>query len=238
MKCRINLCVELLGLRTWVAETLTLRDSLEDLPIWEDASDRATAMYYFLKRTYEPTHVVFKLPQLLWATGEKVPISISVIHAQPNTRNLAASVNVFDNKFDSVWVRRGTVAGKAGPSVTALDFREHPRDMAALSPHLCHHLVDRDCASSSGASSSRIVETGLGKEATRRPAWLWEGNCRNIRLLIDRVVVERATLEVTRCSGLANRLALLLRERDRDHRSVFRRHWLAGRILAAAIRLP
>jgi len=91
-------------------------------PAWVDASDQATAMYYFLKRTYEPTHLVVRLPQLTWAPGEKVPITIAVVHARSNTSRLTASVEILDDKFDSLWKRAGTVLVKPGPSVTNLEL--------------------------------------------------------------------------------------------------------------------
>jgi beta-mannosidase len=101
-------------------------------PAWVDASDEATAMYYFLKRTYEPTHIVVRLPQLIWAPGEKVPITVAVIHATQNTSRLSASVEIFNGKFESLWKREGAVVVKPGPSITNLDLSSFqiPEDLA------------------------------------------------------------------------------------------------------------
>lgn len=68
-----------------------------------DGFGHPTAPFYFLKRTYEPTHVAMQLPWLLWAPGESIPLDIDVIHA--NDRPL----------------RRGTIHARVlGPSLETL----------------------------------------------------------------------------------------------------------------------
>jgi beta-mannosidase len=92
-------------------------------PAWVDALDQATAMYYFLKRTYEPTHVVVRLPHLVWAQGEKLPVSASVIHAaDAPLRDVTVAVQILDERFDRLWGQQQGVAIRAGPSVNHVEL--------------------------------------------------------------------------------------------------------------------
>ncbi len=88
-----------------------------------DGFGQPTAPYYFLKRTYEPTHVLVKLPELMWAKGEQVPLTVHVTHA-PNAawKDLSASVEIFDAAFASRWRQTKPVSLAPGPSVATLDF--------------------------------------------------------------------------------------------------------------------
>jgi beta-mannosidase len=96
-------------------------------PAWLDAFGQSTEIYYFLQRSYEPTHVVIRLPQLLWAPGEKVPIQLSVVHAPATPIDgLVASVEVSDDRFQSLWRQQRPLSIKSGPSVTNLDLGEFP----------------------------------------------------------------------------------------------------------------
>ncbi len=88
-----------------------------------DGFGHPTAPYYFLKRTYEPAHVLVKLPQLMWAKGERFPIDVRVVHAPREAREgLRASVEIFDGGFVSRWRKGQPVALAPGPSVAAFDF--------------------------------------------------------------------------------------------------------------------
>lgn len=88
-----------------------------------DGFGQPTAPYYFLKRTYEPTHVLVKLPELIWAKGEQLPLAVHVTHAPATARkNLKASVEIFDAAFTSLWRKTQPVNLLPGPSVAALDF--------------------------------------------------------------------------------------------------------------------
>jgi beta-mannosidase len=88
-----------------------------------DGFGQPTAPYYFLKRTYEPTHVLVKLPQLLWAKGESLPIAVHVTHAPAAAcPDLTASVEIFDSAFASQWRQTKPVALAPGPSVATLDL--------------------------------------------------------------------------------------------------------------------
>lgn len=88
-----------------------------------DGFGQPTAPYYFLKRTYEPTHVLVKLPHLLWAKGESVPLDVRVAHAPAEGCNgLEASAEIFDAAFASQWRRTKPTELAPGPSVATLDF--------------------------------------------------------------------------------------------------------------------
>ena len=84
-----------------------------------DGLDQATASYYFLKRTYEPTHVMVRLPHLIWAKGEKIPITAAVLNAPVTApSDLKVSVNVFDAGLSSIWSQERHAVLRPGPSVT------------------------------------------------------------------------------------------------------------------------
>lgn len=88
-----------------------------------DGFGQPTAPYYFLKRTYEPTHVMVKLPHLMWGKGERVPIDARVIHAPDQGRaGLVATVDVLDAAFESQWHAEKQVDVAPGPSVASLDL--------------------------------------------------------------------------------------------------------------------
>ncbi len=90
-----------------------------------DGLDQPTASYYTLKRTYEPTHIVVKLPALVWAKGEKVPISISVIHARPTAlAALTVSVQILDQQFHALWRQKKQMNVPAGPSAKDVELGE------------------------------------------------------------------------------------------------------------------
>lgn len=88
-----------------------------------DGLGQATASYYFLKRTYEPTHVMLRLPHLIWAKGEKVPVTAAVLNAPATaTSGLKISVTVFNTDLRSIWSQERAVTLKPGPSVTNVNL--------------------------------------------------------------------------------------------------------------------
>ncbi|HUY12917.1 MAG TPA: beta-mannosidase [Terriglobia bacterium] len=99
-----------------------------------DGLNRSTAAYYFLKRTYEPTHITVRLPDLIWGAGEEVLVDVSVIQAPPQELSgLAASVDVYDTHFKRLWHASRAIELKAGPSVNDLELGKFkiPRDLEA-----------------------------------------------------------------------------------------------------------
>ncbi len=107
------------GLMPWVFKRPWTLVAIQTI----DATGHPTAPYYFIKRTYEPTHVMVQLPQLLWAKGEKIPIVAKVLHAPDKAlSNLTLKVEVLDDRFQSQWQKMEIVTVEAGPSVTTVDL--------------------------------------------------------------------------------------------------------------------
>jgi beta-mannosidase len=112
------------GLAPWVYNTPW---PLSTFCMFVDYEGQPVASYYFLKRTYEPTHVAVNLPHLVWAGGEKIPLSLSVIHAPPSAwSGLTVSLQVLDNRFRPIWRGERNVDAAPGPSVSRVDLGELP----------------------------------------------------------------------------------------------------------------
>lgn len=84
-----------------------------------DGFGQPSAPFYFLKRTYEPTHVALQLPSSLWAAGESLPLRTAITHAgAARSGGLTLSVSVLDDAWKVQWRQQKPVAGlAAGPSV-------------------------------------------------------------------------------------------------------------------------
>lgn len=69
-----------------------------------DGMGQPSATYYFLKRTYEPTHVLLDIKRLLWAPGEAFPISVNVLNGadRPGFKGVV-QVKILDDSFKEVW---------------------------------------------------------------------------------------------------------------------------------------
>ena len=96
-----------------------------------DGFGQPTAPYYFLKRTYEDTHVLLRLPALLWSAGESIPLDASVTHASAAPlAGLKLSATVYDDTFQPLLTRSSEISLKAGPSVAnvALGSFQIPAD--------------------------------------------------------------------------------------------------------------
>ncbi len=92
-----------------------------------DGFGQPTAPYYFLKRTYESTHIAVTLPYLLWAPKEHLPIRVVITHSGlEDQQDATAAVTVYDNTLRPVWSRKRSVDVKAGPSVTRKPFGNFP----------------------------------------------------------------------------------------------------------------
>jgi beta-mannosidase len=82
-----------------------------------------TAQYYFLKRTYESTHISLDLERLLWAPDESMKLSVRIINAIKAFSG-KASVTVYNDTFQPLFSKEVVVNTDDGPSVTASDFGE------------------------------------------------------------------------------------------------------------------
>ncbi|MDO9256862.1 MAG: hypothetical protein Q7U54_15185 [Bacteroidales bacterium] len=86
---------------------------------------QANAPYYFLKKTYEQTHVALDLQRLLWAANERIGLISKIIHSGVNTFTGKVSVTVYDDNFHPSWNKELNVYISEGPSVTQADFGEY-----------------------------------------------------------------------------------------------------------------
>jgi beta-mannosidase len=85
-----------------------------------DGLGHPTAPYYFLKRTYEPVHVLAKVEHLLLAPGESMPVNAAVTNSEAAGRaGLTVTARVLDDRFQEIWKRSAPIALKPGPSVAA-----------------------------------------------------------------------------------------------------------------------
>ncbi len=110
------------GLAPWVYNTPW---PLSTFCMFVDYNGQPVDSYYTLKRTYEPTHVLVKLPQLVWGKGEQIPVSVHVVHAPPGgLAGLVASAEILDSQFHSLWRQERSLDVKPGPSVAALELGE------------------------------------------------------------------------------------------------------------------
>jgi beta-mannosidase len=80
------------------------------------------APYYFLKRTYEATHISLDLERLLWAPGENIGMIGKISHSGEKPTEGVVSVKVFDDTFRACWQKEAAVMLKEGPSVTRTDL--------------------------------------------------------------------------------------------------------------------
>lgn len=83
-----------------------------------DGFGHPTAPYYFLKRTYEPVHVLARLEHLLLAPGETMAMNAAVTNSEAAGRSgLTVTARILDDSFTEIWKRSAPVAVKPGPSV-------------------------------------------------------------------------------------------------------------------------
>ena len=83
----------------------------------------AGAPYYFLKRTYEPTHIAIDVPRLLWAPGEQMKLDIKITNAVfRGDVQYKASVKVYDEAFKLLFASNKPVTVANGTSVSKLSL--------------------------------------------------------------------------------------------------------------------
>ncbi|MFN4146572.1 MAG: glycosyl hydrolase 2 galactose-binding domain-containing protein [Runella sp.] len=84
----------------------------------------AAAPYYFLKRTYEPTHIALDLPRLLWKAGEKMPMSVKIMNASPTKIAGKITLIVFDDTFKEIQKQEQIITIANGTSVSESKMKE------------------------------------------------------------------------------------------------------------------
>jgi len=90
-----------------------------------DYYGQPTAPYYFLKRTYEKTHVVVDLPRMLFAPGDDIPLKVNVINdVTTGPFPGRVSLRVLDDKLKVIKSEEKEVAVPAGTSVVKTELGE------------------------------------------------------------------------------------------------------------------
>ena len=108
------------GLSPWVYNTPW---PLSTFCMFVDYDGQPVASYYFLKRTYEPVHIIADIPELIWGKGEKMPLALSVMNSRGTAlKDATASVQVFDTAFHSLLKTERKMEVKAGLSVNPVDL--------------------------------------------------------------------------------------------------------------------
>jgi beta-mannosidase len=137
------------GLMPWVFARPFLQVAMQLV----DASGTPIPSYYALRRSYEPTHAIVQFPHLLWAPGEKMPVTMKAMHSGA-ALPVSWSLRVLDAAFAPRWERSGSATLPAGPSLQILltDAFEIPARFAESLFCLIGELRDE-----SGALLSRSV---------------------------------------------------------------------------------
>lgn len=108
------------GLSPWVYNTPW---PLSTFCMFVDYDGQPVASYYFLKRTYEPVHIMANLPELIWAAGEELPLEVSIMNSRAaGLANATASVEVFDTNFRSLMRQEKRLDVKGGLAASSADL--------------------------------------------------------------------------------------------------------------------
>ena len=90
-----------------------------------DGHSQPVAPYYFTKRTFEPVHVSIQMDRLLWASGESVNLSPSVInHTDCTYYNANINITILDSSFKPLWKREQKVNIEKGVSLKKTDMEK------------------------------------------------------------------------------------------------------------------
>lgn len=79
----------------------------------------AAAPYYFLKRTYEPTHVALDLPRLLWKAGETIDFKVKITNALRPKTPAKITLRVYDDALKVLSTQEKTLEITAAPAVSS-----------------------------------------------------------------------------------------------------------------------
>lgn len=85
-----------------------------------DGMGQPSATYYFLKRTYEPIHVSLDIKRLLWASGEKFPVSVDVMNGVGQSGfEGSVEVRILDECFKDLWQESKAITVQEGTAITS-----------------------------------------------------------------------------------------------------------------------
>lgn len=87
-----------------------------------DGHSQPVAPYYFTKRTFEPIHVSVQLERLLWATGETVEMTPSVInHEEKEYKDGKVKITVMDDAFKVMTMKEININIDKGVSLRKME---------------------------------------------------------------------------------------------------------------------
>lgn len=105
------------GLLPWVFKRPWLVSAVQMI----DGLGHPVAAYYFVKRTYEATHAMIKLENLIWASNEHFIVKPIILHSGIEAmQSLNMSVKIYDTKLGVIWQKNWETDIAAGPSVNEL----------------------------------------------------------------------------------------------------------------------
>lgn len=86
-----------------------------------DGTGQPMGPYYFVRRAYEPTHVMLDIPRILWKSGESVPIKVKVLNLDWKPAIAGElRVRVLDDSLQTVYKQTKDWTGED----SAIDFPE------------------------------------------------------------------------------------------------------------------
>lgn len=102
------------------------------------------APYYFLKRTYEPTHIAIDLPRLLWKSGEMMELKAKITNASIAYPAATISVVVYNDQFKQLYKEEKSTDVLQGTSVTDVSLGRYtiPLDYKDKFLFLAAELID------------------------------------------------------------------------------------------------
>jgi len=72
-----------------------------------DGTGQPVGPYYFVRRAYEPTHVMLDLPRILWKAGEAVPVKVKVLNLDLKPTFVGElRVRVLNDQFQTVYEQK------------------------------------------------------------------------------------------------------------------------------------
>ena len=112
-----------------------------------DYYGQPTAPYYFMKRTYEKTHVLLDLPRMLFAPGDEIPLNVNVLNgAETKAFKGRISLRIMDDRFKVLKAEEKDIAVSAGTSVTKMELGQFdiPSDYHSRYLFIVAKLKDAD----------------------------------------------------------------------------------------------
>jgi beta-mannosidase len=87
----------------------------------------AGAPYYFLKRTYETTHIALDIERMLWAPGEQMKLNVKITNASVAKLKPGHTVSVatYDDNFKKLYSEESALQIADAPTVSSHSFNSY-----------------------------------------------------------------------------------------------------------------